>query len=505
MSKFVNNLKYGQDTLLLQSYYTDYVNVLENGVSLDGTDQLANIQSIIDSNPNKTIYFPDGTYNISGTINTSAQSNKRVVLQLSRYAILKATESFPASSYMVDIGGNDSFDANDGVPLGISGGIIDTNYRASGIKIEKSHMAFIRDLVIRNLSYVGIDIEQSQNPSADAQVRNVIVYGQLLLSTNVGMILNSTDNNINTFRTMHTGKGIVINRGGNIFYDCHVLCSADTMTNYEDTIGFEINEGNNQFDNIYSDNYSTGIKFTPNAGYNVVGHFFSLWYSASAGHTHAFFSGAFNNNVIDTVQGYLPSYGDNYIWNYTDTDLGRESQLSDQFNGIQITQNKIILGAYSLKYPLTDYGFLTKRNIVTNFNGGDLAGNTWLPVGVFVLPSANTPYNKVEVALGWDSYSTIYFNQSGVKKVVSDMFTAAGRKFDAVLTSVDGQGGMTKRILWIRPNFGAEKRAYTKLINGWCKQFILPRGIGDIVPSYAPTTDTPPNVVGSIVSGNGWQ
>lgn len=505
MAKFVNNFEYGTDTLLLQSYYGSYVNVLENGVSLDGTDQLTNIQNIIDNNPNKVIYFPDGVYNVSGTIRTSATSTKRVVLYLSKYATIKASNVFTAGNYLIDIGGKDSFDINDGTPLGIVGGIIDTNYRASGIKVEKCHMAIVSNLVITNLAHVGIDVEQSQNVSADAQIRNVIVYGQPLLATNIGLVLNSSDNNVNTFRTMHTGKGIVINKGGNIFYDCHVLCSADTMTDYEDTVGFEINEGSNQFDNIYSDNYSTGIKFPMGNSKNVVGHYFCLWYSASAGHTHSFFSGSFNGNIIDTVQGDVPNLGTNYIWNYTDTDLGRESQITDQFDGIKIRDNLFNLNAVNLANLLTDYGFLTSQEKITSFNGGNLANGTWIPVGVFVLPTVNTPANKVEVTLGWDSYATIYFNQSGVKKVVSDYFTLAGRKFDAVLTSVTGQGGMAKRILWIRPNFDAEQRVYTRLINGWCKQYVLPRSVNNYSTLYRPTTSTPANVVGSIVSGNAWQ
>lgn len=506
MTKLVSNFEFGNETLAIQEYYEKVINVLENGVVLDGTDQTTNIQNVIDNNPNSVIYFPDGTYEISNTLKTSANSSKRVVLALSKYAVLKANNNFPAESYMVDIGGSDTFDANNGIPLGITGGVINTNFRANGIKIEKSHMAFITNIVLTNVSFIGIDIEQSNNLSADAQIRNVIVYGQQSLSTNIGMVLNSADNNINTFRTMHTGKGIILNQGGNILNDCHVLCSADTMTNYNDTIGYEINSVDNQFDNIYADNYSIGLYFKPAvAYYNVIGKYFSLWYSATANKTHAFVSGMFNNNIIESINGSIPSLGDNYIWHYTDTDAGRDSMFFNQMRGIIVDELKVNNGTFSyLKYPLFDYGFLTRSSKATYFNGGTLSPNTWIPVGAFLIPTTNTLVSKIEVSLGWDTYADIYFKRGGIMKADLKYAGATGRKIDVAMSYYPsgGEGNMFKIIIWIKPNFETEQRISTTLLSGWAKQMILPQFVNDYVTLFNPTTTTPAPLVGNVVSSN---
>ncbi|MBR6740840.1 MAG: hypothetical protein IKM04_07235 [Clostridia bacterium] len=49
------------------------------------------IQELIDSNPNRTIFFPDGVYPISKPIATPADPQKSVDLRLSSYAVIRAT------------------------------------------------------------------------------------------------------------------------------------------------------------------------------------------------------------------------------------------------------------------------------------------------------------------------------------------------------------------------------------------------------------------------------
>ena len=66
------------------------VKVKNNG-KVDVSDA---IQKIIDENPNRTIYFPDGTYLISKPICTPADPKKSVALELSNYAVIKATEDW---------------------------------------------------------------------------------------------------------------------------------------------------------------------------------------------------------------------------------------------------------------------------------------------------------------------------------------------------------------------------------------------------------------------------
>ena len=65
--------------------------VVTDYVTADGSVDLSDeLQEIIDSNPNRTIYFPDGIYRIDKPILTPASPDKSVALSLSNYAIIKA-------------------------------------------------------------------------------------------------------------------------------------------------------------------------------------------------------------------------------------------------------------------------------------------------------------------------------------------------------------------------------------------------------------------------------
>ena len=88
----------GQKSDLGYVIVTDYVKA--NGKK-DVSDI---IQKIIDDNPHRTIYFPDGIYLLSKPIKTPANPQLSVSLELSNYAILKASENWSDSEAMVRLG-----------------------------------------------------------------------------------------------------------------------------------------------------------------------------------------------------------------------------------------------------------------------------------------------------------------------------------------------------------------------------------------------------------------
>ena len=78
---------------------TDYIKA-------DGSADVADaIQDIIDKNPNRTIFFPDGTYVLSHSICTPADPTKSVHLELANFAILKAHKQFEPGTALVRLGG----------------------------------------------------------------------------------------------------------------------------------------------------------------------------------------------------------------------------------------------------------------------------------------------------------------------------------------------------------------------------------------------------------------
>ena len=104
-----------------------YVIVTEHIKANSGKDISDALQKIIDNNPNRTIYFPDGVYIISKPIVTPAEPTKSVALELSNYAIIRASEDWANEEAMIRLGGKDA--ANNigvaGSNYYLDGGIID--------------------------------------------------------------------------------------------------------------------------------------------------------------------------------------------------------------------------------------------------------------------------------------------------------------------------------------------------------------------------------------------
>ena len=67
-----------------------FINVADFAPSDGSADASAAIQRLIDENPNRTLWFADGTYLLATPICTPADPRRSVDLQLSNYAILKA-------------------------------------------------------------------------------------------------------------------------------------------------------------------------------------------------------------------------------------------------------------------------------------------------------------------------------------------------------------------------------------------------------------------------------
>ena len=71
----------------------------------DGTTDVSeSIQELIDNNPNRTIFFPDGEYLLGTPILTPAHPKKSVDIQLSNYACLKASKTWNSEEAMVRLG-----------------------------------------------------------------------------------------------------------------------------------------------------------------------------------------------------------------------------------------------------------------------------------------------------------------------------------------------------------------------------------------------------------------
>lgn len=252
---------------------TDYMHA-------DGSEDVSGaIQKLIDENPNRTIFFPDGEYLLENPILTPAHPKKSVDLQLSNFACFKASANWSSNEAMVRLGAkcaaNDIFTA--GSNYGINGGIIDGSGIAKALSIDGGRETCVKNVNIKN-SLVGLHIKHgTNNGSSDADVHSVNIVGNGSLDS-IGVLIDGYDNTLTNMRIANVFTGVVVNSGGNMLRNIHPLFyfNEDTRKNYEGSVGFSVQNSNNWFDYCYSDQFSIGFD---TFGGGIYKNCFCWWYS----------------------------------------------------------------------------------------------------------------------------------------------------------------------------------------------------------------------------------
>lgn len=243
-----------------------------------GRDVSAEIQSLIEGNPNRELYFPDGEYLVSSPVLTPADPRRAVSLRLSDFAAIKATEDFEKGQAVIQLGGE--FPYNDtrtnGSNYGLYGGIIDGSGVANGVSINSGRETRIQNTSIKN-AVLGLYIMNgANNGSSDADITNVNIIGTNSQES-VGVLLEGHDNTLTNMRIGGIFTGVIIASGGNILRNIHPLFYGE-YENYSESCGFIIKGGNNWLDYCYSDQFSTGFRISAN-GAVTMNDCFCYWYS----------------------------------------------------------------------------------------------------------------------------------------------------------------------------------------------------------------------------------
>ncbi len=276
---------------------TDYVKA--NG-KRDVSDIL---QKIIDDNPNRTIYFPDGLYLISKPICTPADPKKSVSLELSNYATIKAMEGWAHEEAMIRLGGKDPY--NDitipGSNYYLEGGIIDGSGVAKGVSIDGGRETAIRNTSIKDVA-LGLHVKYGTNSgSSDADISGVNIVGNFQPDC-VGVLVEGYDNTFTNMRIGGVHIGFHIRSEANSLRNIHPLYFK-TESGYETSCGFLDERQNNWYDFCYSDEFATA--FCINGGRSLYNNCFAYWYS-NRGEKHTVFKskGAFNSDVMNMNVGF---------------------------------------------------------------------------------------------------------------------------------------------------------------------------------------------------------
>jgi len=244
------------------------------------TDISSALQALIDANPNRTIFFPDGTYLLTKPVLTPADPHKSVDLILSNFAILRAADDWNDTEAMVRLGAKDK--ANDiytpGSNYSLTGGIIDGNGKAKAISIDGGRETCIRNCRIKN-ALIGIHIKHgANNGSSDSDITGVNITGTGDVDS-IGVLIEGYDNTLTNMRIANVFTGVDIRSGGNMLRNIHPLyiIRPSSHDQYEKSVGFRVGENMaNWLDYCYSDQFATGYHVHKGA---ILQNCFCWWYS----------------------------------------------------------------------------------------------------------------------------------------------------------------------------------------------------------------------------------
>lgn len=249
------NLSMTEARVLGYVVVTDYVD------ADTGKDISAEIQKVIDDNPRKTIYFPDGEYVIANPIKTSSNKEKSVALHLAANAVIKASDNWAGrDSYMIQIGIIDKDFGMDGTGTNyyMYGGIIDGNGFANCVEISAGRELSLRNVTVKNAQcglHIAYNEEYGSNDS-DTEWINIEGNGA---AGSVGVQVDGLDNTLTNVRVSGFQTGVRLTRPGNLMHNIHVINTPSESFEYENTKGFWDTSGGNWYDGCKADDYRTAF------------------------------------------------------------------------------------------------------------------------------------------------------------------------------------------------------------------------------------------------------
>lgn len=289
-------------SLAQQSGYVVVTDYVPANTDKDVSDA---VQQIIDTHPNRTIYFPDGIYILGKPLVTPAEPTKSVALELSNYAVIRASEGWNHEEAMVRLGGKDAANniALSGSNYYLQGGIIDGRGVAKGISIDGGRETVVRHTSIKNVS-VGIHIKKGANSgSSDCDILGVNIVGNNSLGS-VGVLVEGFDNTFSNMRIAAVQVGFKLCSQANMLRNIHPLyIHSEANPDYAASCGFLDEAGCNWYDFCYSDEFATAFRITHNAShYN---NCFAYWYS-NRGPKHVVIKcdGRFDSDVMNLHVGH---------------------------------------------------------------------------------------------------------------------------------------------------------------------------------------------------------
>lgn len=268
----------------------NYVIVTEHLTS--SGDVTEALQKIIDANPNKTLYFPDGTYTISKPLTTSADPAKTVSLVLSQYAVIQAADNWSGEALLI-VGADGAKSDEDAVGVGsgclITGGTFNANKKTNAIKVAGGRDVVINHTAIKNF-VIGIHIAANY-----VDVDSVVGAGANTPES-IGVLIEGSYNTLTNMRIVSIVTGIKLTAPDNVLRNVHPLC----VSSRAESCGFWDTSSGNIYDYCYSDQFASGFRLADNNA-SVLSGCFCFWYAlGTRRHWGIECQGRFNSLVKNT-------------------------------------------------------------------------------------------------------------------------------------------------------------------------------------------------------------
>ncbi len=242
------------------------------------------LQELIERSPNRTLFFPDGTYRLAKPILTPADPRRSVSLHLTDFAVLKADEDWTSPEAMVRLGAlypaNDI--STDGSNYSLTGGIIDGSGVAPGVSIDGGRETAVHHVSIKHTP-LGLHIKHgANNGSSDADISNVNIVGTGAVNS-VGILIEGYDNTVSFSRIANVFTGVRVIGGGNILRSIHPLYYIGNLENYRESSAFLIEGSGNFYEHCYSDQFGIGFHIKGDCRDTAMNNCMCYWYSPKEG------------------------------------------------------------------------------------------------------------------------------------------------------------------------------------------------------------------------------
>ena len=257
-----------------------------------GADVADAIQKLIDDNPNRTLYFPDGIYLISKPIATSADPEKTVSFKLSNYAQFQPVGEWTYGEPLFKLGatGEAGEITDEGSYVTFEGGILNGENKADGIWVMNAGNVSIRYSAIR-YAVKGIYAkanEDGNGPTVDVTTVNITGSGTI---DSIGVLLETDNNTLTNMRIAANQVAVKVMGNNNFLRNLHPLylfrSTLNSAQTYVDSIAFYDGGEQNFYDNCYSDQFSTGF-YLAKGNRSVFDCCFNFWYAEGYGFHNAF-------------------------------------------------------------------------------------------------------------------------------------------------------------------------------------------------------------------------